>query len=801
MTKTGRWRAWPVVGLVIVIGVAGSVLVVVAFDHHRDVVSGVVQAVTSVLALTGGAVLWLWTHARRDVPAPTDELARAADALAADVRRQWTRAAGERQLLHPAPIPLRWRWSLRRVAGPVDEALGSAYVSRFAALPGMQAVTAAALGDGGIRDLIGIYGALGSGRIIVMGGPGSGKSGAAILALLDALKHRQGLDEVQRAQVPVPVLLTAFGWDPRHQRLSDWLAAQLNAEYPLLCSDSYGRNAANRLIDDGLVALMLDGFDEIAHDMRPVALKALDQQATFRLVVLTRTRELVDAVADGHLHGAAALELLPVSARDAANYLTRCEVQPAPPSWQRLVGHLRAMPESAVTTALDTPLMLTLVRDIFRGPTDVDDLLAAGQFMSQAEVEGYLLERVLPALYRARLGGKPNPYSLDQATRWLGCIATEMNRRNTRDMSWWHIRQWVPATFRITALALPSALGAATSIGPIVGLIFGLRSGITLGLTGGIANGLAVGLAAGLPDGRSSAGSRWLKRQRWSPAVPRGNAATALAAGLAVATVCGIAIGLGSGFTAGIAVALTFGPACGTVEGLLYARRNAGPRRLKQLRWSAIASKGGAAVGLGFGLVFGLVLGLTAGLRFGLLAGFFTGLFAGLAAGLLFVLVNGLVQSSADAASPMDPVTCWRRDRQSGLAEGIAYGLAGALSFGIAGTLAAGLAIGLSVGLINGLGAGLAFTFGVSQSWLATLGFLLLRCAGLFPRHGIGFLEDARDRGVLRTVGSVYQFRHARLQDQLADAYKAWRPLGGAERLKKIRRLVQWRSVRPGTGT
>jgi hypothetical protein len=30
------------------------------------------------------------------------------------------------------------------------------------------------------------------------------------------------------------------------------------------------------------------------------------------------------------------------------------------------------------------------------------------------------------------------------------------------------------------------------------------------------------------------------------------------------------------------------------------------------------------------------------------------------------------------------------------------------------------------------------------------------------------FLEDARKRDVLRTVGPVYQFRHARLQDRLA---------------------------------
>lgn len=31
------------------------------------------------------------------------------------------------------------------------------------------------------------------------------------------------------------------------------------------------------------------------------------------------------------------------------------------------------------------------------------------------------------------------------------------------------------------------------------------------------------------------------------------------------------------------------------------------------------------------------------------------------------------------------------------------------------------------------------------------------------------FLDDARTRGVLRTVGAVYQFRHATLQDHLAE--------------------------------
>jgi len=38
------------------------------------------------------------------------------------------------------------------------------------------------------------------------------------------------------------------------------------------------------------------------------------------------------------------------------------------------------------------------------------------------------------------------------------------------------------------------------------------------------------------------------------------------------------------------------------------------------------------------------------------------------------------------------------------------------------------------------------------------------------PLRLVKFLDDAHKRNVLRTVGPVYQFRHARLQDRLAGA-------------------------------
>jgi hypothetical protein len=46
---------------------------------------------------------------------------------------------------------------------------------------------------------------------------------------------------------------------------------------------------------------------------------------------------------------------------------------------------------------------------------------------------------------------------------------------------------------------------------------------------------------------------------------------------------------------------------------------------------------------------------------------------------------------------------------------------------------------------------------------------LRLALAGRLPWRLMAFLDDAHRRGVLRRDGGVYQFRHSRLRDHLAD--------------------------------
>jgi len=167
--------------------------------------SGLVFVLAGLAPLPGW-IAWAW-RARTSRAGPAvagPDLDRVADRLAEAVNKQWKPAAGK---LMAAPIQVTWGRPSRPLAVRVDAAVGS---RRFARLPGLTPVTEAQLEAGRIDDLHAVYGGLGSGRLVIAGAPGSGKSSAAVLLVLAALKHREDRVRAEdRAKVPVPVLFTA----------------------------------------------------------------------------------------------------------------------------------------------------------------------------------------------------------------------------------------------------------------------------------------------------------------------------------------------------------------------------------------------------------------------------------------------------------------------------------------------------------------------------------------------------------------------------------------------------------------
>ena len=111
----------------------------------------------------------------------------------------------------------------------------------------------------------------------------------------------------------------------------------------------------------GRIAVLIDGLDEITPDIQPIALRALSQQASCRIVILSRTIEMASAAASqGVLQGAAAIELEPVSLAEAAGYLERVRTYPPPEWWHNLTQYLPGQPCKPAEQGVEQPALLVL---------------------------------------------------------------------------------------------------------------------------------------------------------------------------------------------------------------------------------------------------------------------------------------------------------------------------------------------------------------------------------------------------------------------------------------------------------
>ncbi len=659
----GRIRDWRPFFAIAVITGAALWLLYAGWESDHLAVYGAFAVPLVVLAL--GWIAWVWHLRTGRVGRATagQELDHVADLLAVAVKGQWERAAGERRLLGAEPIPVTWGSPSLPLAGPVAAATGS---RRFAPLPGLAPTGETQLAAGQLTDLHAVYGGLGSGRLVIAGAPGSGKSGAAVLLVLAALEHREQVPAQDRPKVPVPLLFTVQDWDPHRQPVRDWLTKRMQETYPLLAGKT-GEASADSLIAAGKIAVILDGLDEIARDLRPVAVQALSEQASFRVVVLSRTAEMASAASKlGVLQGAAAIELRVIDADTAADYLERVQLDPPPDGWRDLIDRIRGKPRSPLANALDSPLTLSLVRDTYQSGDDAHELLefcdttqqhvSGGQATEQ--ITGHLLDRVLPAAYAHRPGQQPPRYDALTAQKAFAEIAAAMNQDGTRDLQWWRIHAWAPPAPRSIAGGL------------VVGLVVGLAVGLAAGLAAGIVPGLVAGLAAGL------------------------------------------VVGLISGLAG---------------EGDADPPRKIGRPRLRVLAQEMLA------------------------------------------AGNPFTIVDTDAIFDAlddpDAIRSTSPVASWRNDRNYAIVFGLLFGLMLGLPYWFILWSLVGPG-----GAVAGLAVGLMLVLSGSQVWPSSLAAAQLARRWHTPAQLMRFLDEARDRNVLRTVGPVYQFRHALLQDRLAAA-------------------------------
>lgn len=694
-----------------------------ARHYHLDVAAAAVAIVTGLPALYLG---WMsYRDSRRDADkAAGQSLADIAKELAGRLGSQWSSEAEARRLNDPYPLPVAWIAADAPLAGDLDaiETLATTGAGWSASARETWAKGPEDLAGGGDRKLADVLAAVPTGRLAVLGDPGSGKTMLMVGLMLDLLARRA-------SGGPVPVLASLASWNPHSQDLHEWLGDKLITEYPDLANapppGSAGSNRFEALVEGGLILPVLDGLDEIPESARPRAITRINEglKPGEHVVVTCRTEQYRAAVSAqdglGAALGAAAVQLSTLPFGEVARYL-RTDAGPASAGRWDFLDALSA--ESPVRRALATPLMAGLARAIYnprsdgraRGEraTELPHPAELCDFTDRAAVEAHLFDAFIPAAYLSPAKGR---WTARQAEIWLAFLAWHLEYTiGGPEFAWWQLHEAVP---RISS-KLPAELAA------------GLAFGLTFGLTFGLAFGLVVGLAFGLVVG--------------------------LVAGLAFGLVAGFVFVLPAGF--GIPEAPAHGVRIGVdalVAGLVF----------------------GFLFGFAFGLPAWFVLGLPAGLVFGfggVLAG---GLFGGLVFG------GGLSGAPVDLAGVTNPRAVLARDRRvapllmltPGLAAGLAFGFGGVLAgfegkfpglpaFGVADGLVGGLAYGLVYGLAYGLAASMRETawpsYMLARAWLAL--------HHLLPWSLMSFLADAHQRGVLKQAGAVYQFRHLELQRRLA---------------------------------
>jgi len=645
--------------------------------------------------------------AAAEVP-PDHHFGRAVTELAEAVTWQWRAEAELRSLHRPQPIVLRWSAVAR---------------------PGMPALR------GDLDDIAETYAALPVSQLVVLGDPGSGKSVLALMLTLELLRARA-------PGTPVPVLLSLASWDPRREHLDRWLAGRLADNHPaLLNAREYGPDAPTRLVLGGHVVPILDGLDEMPTDLRVAALDALDQtMAVGRSLVLTcRSAEYEQVTRESGtvMSAATVVRLEPVAQQEAITYLSAREGV-GHNRWLPLADRLRRDPDTPLGRVLRTPLMVDLARIVYGRPsTDPAEMLGAED---AGALEGQLLDSFLPNAY-AQVPVPPgrNPkispsgrYTAAQATRWLSFLARHLEQARSRDLAWWQLYRAIPPGTRSGLVGLLIALFFLATgwvdDGPVLGAIYGLSFG-----------------GAGYLTHRFGRAPEPLRTE-----LRFAGAAGNFAGRFAVGAVVGVLLGLGWSLATGLVVflALVFGLVFAVHVWLakpVDASRVSSPRTiLRNERTGAIALAVSFLVSLG--LFDGMAFAFTAQTRFLPVLGGRYDVALAIAGGLAGALF-GFSMARGVAA--------------------VCYGLAGAIAGGQVFPPTTSPVLPFVVGVCFGGGIGLAVL--VTRAWgNYFVHHVWLAATGRLPWRLMHFLDDAHRRGVLRQVGGVYQFRHARVQERLA---------------------------------
>lgn len=665
----------------------------------------------------------------RQTSCPRDpELQRWFEQLATEVHRQLNDEDSKDQAADPIPMPVRWSITEQYPADQPVNVWGEGDGVR----PAME--------SGTIRDTIDLFESIPSGRLIVVGRGGAGKTVLARKLALDLLERRP--------DTAVPVIFHLSSWDLTEKvSLRDWMAGQLVENYPALKAMiqdmQRGRTTvAAALVHGRHVLPILDGLDEVGPPHRTEALRRINGalHRGDRLVLTSRPDEYAEPAEAGVVvTGAAVIELHDLTVDDLTAYLPRTTPvigrQTNQSKWGPVLAQLRepgADGAAALSEVLTTPLMASLARAIYSETrADPAELLDTERFPNVGAVTDHLLDAFVHVKYDDLPRDRDTPsrpqWKPDDARRWLGFLAIMMSAQGTHELAWWKPGYWRSMRlFNWPANALGSFATAAMiglwyawilpSIGNPTSRLDMLWPILVISALACVAISGAIWIGADVEPRELNKPSWWWVgkypgtsfRDSWK-ALP-----------LREAALCGVAI----------------------VSSIVISEFSLGSRFLK------------------------LLLPRSSGMGPAFLISFMAIMIVSMLSvvGFISIINPGKIEAR-------NPTLVLRKDRRAAIATGLYYGGVISVMCGITWVFAGHPVWVVATPVLFAYAVIIAICLSAYGSWLIRrTGFALVRWLPR-PSRCMDFLDDACRRGVLRQSGGVYQFRHALLQERLAIAF------------------------------
>jgi len=635
--------------------------------------------------------------------------------------------------------------------------------------------------------------------LLILGAPGSGKT----TLLLELARDTIGRAERQPGQ-PLPVIFNLASWPDKRISLVDWLVEELNTKYQI--PKKIGRD----WLENNDLLLLLDGLDEVQHDLRDDCVQAINQfrlsYGLTQLTVTCRTKEYEalssslqvegtlrltpqsrDILEKAQLQLQGSIRLIPLTSDQIDAYLDA-----AGPNLAVLRDVLKNDP--ALQEIAQSPLMLSLMSIAYQdktaeplsGPSTHIQPISTGA--STGEHLKNLLEMYVSQAFQRR---KQQTYSPAETKHWLKWLSQQMIQHN---LSLFLVEEMQPgwltkkATQWIYLLVTRIIAGLILGLG-LLGLsqgLFAASFGIGASLLFAFLPGLVAGLVTGLIDGL-------FPKIFFNPKVLLPNnllwtlikgVIIIIIAGLSASTLFGI--GAFSGSTLSILVRMIL---VGVPFGLLFGFRvghdlHDDIQPVEALRWSWFLAGKGLLAGILGGLIITAVLApfLGSGLFLRLRGVRISLTILSLATLLIpiLALIGGTMGGlqGKDLPTQIVPNQGIRQSAKNSLVAGSYYLLLSLLAgfvivlFALAQGVDLGIAFGALFAFVLVMGPYIVLT---AVLWYGGLAWIqhhilrfLLRFQGSVPADYTDFLDFAANLAMLQKVGGAYSFPFRYLRDYFA---------------------------------